>query len=85
MPERDITYDGFTIEHHGQEILAYYPGDPLFNCSYLTLNRDTAHFLQMPLDEKRFALCFGGWLFGIDNAPELVIVRRVGRSSQGGV
>ena len=31
--------------------------------------------MQIPLDDKSFALCFGGWFYyGQDEAPELVIV-----------
>ena len=73
-PKLEGGYSGFSILYKGQSILTYYPGDPLYNCESITLEKDKSPFLQIPLDEKSFALCFGGWNFGIDNAPELVIV-----------
>lgn len=67
-------YDGFSIEHKGKSILTYYTGGPLYNCGNITLYTDESRFLQIPLDDKSFALCFGGWIFDQDEAPELVIV-----------
>ena len=68
-------YDGFSIEHKGKSILSYYTGDPLYNCGNITLYKDKSRFLQIPLDDKSFALCFGGWFYyDQDEAPELVIV-----------
>ena len=67
-------YDGFSIQHKGKNILTYYTGDPLYNCGNITLWKNQSRFLQIPLDNKSFALCFGGWIFDQDEAPELVIV-----------
>ena len=67
-------YDGFSILYNGKNILTYYTGDPLYNCGNITLRRNKSRFLQIPLDDKSFALCFGGWIFDQDEAPELVIV-----------
>ena len=68
-------YNGFSIEHKGKSILSYYTGDPLYNCGNITLYKDKSRFLQIPLDDKSFALCFGGWFYyDQDEAPELVIV-----------
>ena len=68
-------YSGFSILYKGRSILTYYPGDPLYNCESITLEKDKSRFLQIPLDDKSFALCFGGWGYHYqDEAPELVIV-----------
>ena len=67
-------YDGFSIQHKGKNLLTYYTGDPLYNCGNITLWKDKSRFLQIPLDNKSFALCFGGWIYDQDKAPELVIV-----------
>lgn len=72
-PNRD-SYDGFSIVHQGKSIFTYYSYDPLYNTENITTDKSKAYFLQIPLDEKSFALCFGGCLYGYDNAPELVIV-----------
>ena len=67
-------YDGFSILYNGKDILTYYTGGPLYNCGNITLWKNQSRFLQIPLDNKSFALCFGGWIFDQDEAPELVIV-----------
>ena len=67
-------YDGFSILYNGKNILTYYTGGPLYNCGNITLWKNQSRFLQIPLDNKSFALCFGGWIFDQDEAPELVIV-----------
>ena len=67
-------YDGFSILHNEKNILTYYTGDPLYNCGNITLYKDKSRFLQIPLGSKGFALCFGGWHYDQDEAPELVIV-----------
>ena len=72
-PNRE-NYDGFSISYHGHHLLTFYTGDPLYNSEYITTGKSKAHFIQVPLDNKSFALLFGGWLYGIDDAPELVIV-----------
>ena len=47
----------------------------MYNCGNITLYKDKSRFLQIPLDDKSFALCFGGWFYyDQDEAPELVIV-----------
>ena len=66
-------YNGFSIEYKGKSILTYYT-DLLYNCGNITLWKDKSRFLQISLDNKSFALCFGGWIFDQDEAPELVIV-----------
>ena len=68
------SYAGFTILSNGKNILTYYTDAPLYNSKYITTGKSKAHFIQVPLDNKSFALLFGGWLYGIDDAPELVIV-----------
>ena len=75
-------YDGFSIQHKGKNLLTYYTGDPLYNCGNITLWKDKSRFLQIPLDNKSFALCFGGWIFDQDEAPELVIVVVSGGKAQ---
>ena len=69
-------YDSFSILYKGKNILTYYTGTggPLYNCGNITLWKDKSRFLQIPLDNKSFALCFGGWKYDQDEAPELVIV-----------
>lgn len=67
-------YDGFSIHYQGKEIFTYYSQAPLYNSDYITTGKSKERFLQVPLTESSFALCFGGWLYGYDNAPELVIV-----------
>ena len=67
-------YDGFSILYNGKNILTYYTGGPLYNCGNITLWKNQSRFLQIPLDNKSFALCFGGWIFDQDEAPELVVV-----------
>ena len=37
-------------------------------------NDDSDYFIQIPLDDVGFALIFCGWNYGIDDAPEMVIV-----------
>ena len=68
------SYAGFTILSNGKNILTYYTDAPLYNSKYITTGKSKAHFIQVPLDNKSFALLFGGCLYGIDDAPELVIV-----------
>ena len=75
-------YDGFSIQHKGKNLLTYYTGDPLYNCGNITLWKDKSRFLQIPLDNKSFALCFGGWIYDQDEAPELVIVVVSGGKAQ---
>ena len=72
-PNRE-NYDGFSISYQGHHLLTYYTGAPLYNSKYITTGKSKAHFIQVPLDNRSFALLFGGWLYGIDDAPELVIV-----------
>ena len=67
-------YDGFSISFQGHHLLTFYTGAPLYNSEYITTGKSKAHFIQVPLDNRSFALLFGGWLYGIDDAPELVIV-----------
>ena len=74
IPSTKHGYDGFSILYNGKNILTYYTGGPLYNCGNITLWKDKSRFLQIPLDNKSFALCFGGWIFDQDEAPELVIV-----------
>ena len=72
-PNRE-NYDGFSISYQGHHLLTFYTGAPLYNSEYITTGKSKAHFIQVPLDNRSFALLFGGWLYGIDDAPELVIV-----------
>ena len=72
-PNRE-NYDGFSISFLGHHLLTFYTAAPLYNSEYITTGKSKAHFIQVPLDNKSFALLFGGWLYGIDDAPELVIV-----------
>ena len=74
IPSPKHGYDGFSILYNGKNILTYYTGGPLYNCGNITLWKNQSRFLQIPLDNKSFALCFGGWIFDQDEAPELVIV-----------
>ena len=73
-PKAGNGYDGFSISFQGHHLLTFYTGAPLYNSEYITTGKSKAHFIQVPLDNKSFALLFGGWLYGIDDAPELVIV-----------
>lgn len=80
--EKERSYDGFSIMKGQQELLSYFSMDPLYNCASFTMGQSKAYFLQIPLDEERFALCFGGWDFGYDTAPPLVVVVVSGSQAQ---
>ena len=69
------TYDNIKILYQGKTILDVDGYDPLFTVKSLTMNKsDKNRFIHVPLSDTCFALFFGGWLYGMDNAPEMIVI-----------
>ena len=68
------TFDGFEIYHEGKKILDYLSYGHLFDVRYITEEKCRDYFIKVTLSNESFALFFGGWLFGGDETPEMVVV-----------
>ena len=65
---------GFEIYHEGKKILDYLSYGHLFDVRYITEEKCRDYFIKVTLSNESFALFFGGWLFGGDETPEMVVV-----------
>ena len=68
------TFDGFEIYHEGKKILDYLSYGHLFDVRYITEEKCRDYFIKVTLSNESFDLFFGGWLFGGDETPEMVVV-----------
>lgn len=70
----DTPYDYFSIWFDGHEIFKLVPSDPMYTVKYITTGKDKQYYYQVHLDDDSFALFLGGWLYGYDEAPQMLII-----------
>lgn len=70
----EVMFSNFSILHKGKHIYTSWTAEALSTCEYITAWNDSTHFVQVPLDDTRFALCFGGYKDGTCMPPEMFII-----------
>ena len=67
-------YDFLEIHHNGRMILRHNPYGLLYDNRYITVKASKDYFIKVTLFNNSFALFFGGWLYGSDETPEMLVV-----------
>ena len=67
-------YDYFILSQNGKIVLKAESGNPMQTVACQTMDKSNAYYLQIPLEDKAFALLLGGWYYGYGEAPEMKII-----------
>ena len=67
-------YDYFILSQGGSVVLKAESGNPMQTVACQTMDKSNAYYLQIPLEDKTFALLLGGWYYGYGEAPEMKII-----------
>lgn len=68
-----IPYEKLTLSYKGHVILENNT-NLMQTVACQTMNKSNAYYLQVPLEDKTFALLLGGWHYGYGEAPEMKII-----------
>lgn len=69
-----LSYQSFTLSYNNRILVDYIPSNCMHTVTYQTMDQNKSYYQVIPLEDDAFALMLGGWFYGYDKAPEMIII-----------